>query len=144
MAELSQFDARIFWGGLYLSPLVWLLLLIVGLLRLQFEYLPVIIAALVLSFANIVGYMKCSSNAQQKMQALMLGNGLQRSSNSSSALAAFENNSFRNWVFNSLLSAAANNVSSSVNENNNSSNSNLASSSGNISVGNNNNMNNVV
>jgi Flp pilus assembly protein TadB len=110
MAELSPLDSRIFWGGLYLAPLVWIFLLIVGLLRLQFEYLPVVIAALVLSFANIVGYMKCSSSAKDKMQSMM-EQGLKHGS-----LAALENNSLRSWVLSSLLSVTTS--SSNQNANN--------------------------
>jgi hypothetical protein len=97
MAELSPLDSRIFWGALYTAPLAWILLLIVGLLRLKFEYLPVVIAALVLSFANIVGYMKCSSSAKARMQS-MVEQGLKHGS-----LAALENNSLRSWVLSSLL-----------------------------------------
>lgn len=102
MAELSPLDSRIFWGGLYLAPLVWIFLLIIGFLRLQFEYMPVVIAAIVLSFANIVGYMKCSSSAKEKMQS-MVEQGLKHGS-----LAALENSSLRSWVLSSLLSVTTN------------------------------------
>lgn len=97
MAEISVVDSRMFWGGLYISPLVWSLLLLVGLLRLQFEYLPIVAAALVLSGANIVGYLKCSSSAQSKMQSIV-EHGMRQGS-----LAALENSSVRNWVLTSLL-----------------------------------------
>lgn len=113
MAEVSPVDSRIFWGGLYLSPVMWALMLVVGLLRLQFEYLPLVVAALVLNFANIIGYMKCSSSAQQKMQ-VMMENGLKRGS-----LAALENNSLRSWVFSSLLAVTQSNSTGSNNQNGN-------------------------
>ena len=61
MAEISAFDSRMFWGGLYAAPLAWAFLLLIGLLRLKFEYLPIIIAALVLSGANILGNVKTLS-----------------------------------------------------------------------------------
>lgn len=97
MAEISNVDSRMFWGGLYISPLCWAFLLVVGVLRLQFEYLPIVIAALVLSFANIIGYIKCSSSAKEKMKS-MVEHGMQRGS-----LAALENSSVRNWIMSALL-----------------------------------------
>lgn len=101
-AELTALDSRLFWGALYVTPLCWLLFFIVALLRLQIEYLPLIIAALVLSGANILGYMKCSASAKNKMQS-MLDQGMKQG-----ALSALENNSFRNWVLSSLLAVTTN------------------------------------
>ncbi len=101
MAEISNVDSRMFWGGLYVAPLCWSLLLIVGVLRLQFEYMPIVIAALVLSFANILGYIKCSSSAKDKMKS-MVEQGMKQGS-----MAALENSSIRNWVLNSLLAVTA-------------------------------------
>jgi hypothetical protein len=104
MAEISAFDSRIFWGGLYLNPIFWILFFIIGLLRLKFEYLPIVVAALVMNTANIVGYMKCSSSAKNKMQSLM-EQGMKQGS-----MAALENSSFRNWILSSILAVGANNV----------------------------------
>lgn len=103
MAEISSTDSRMFWGGLYVSPICWSLLLIIGLLRLQFQYLPIVIAALVLSSANIVGYIKCSTSARDKMKSMM-EQGVRQGS-----MAALENSSIRNWVLSSLLDITANN-----------------------------------
>lgn len=101
MAEISSFDSNAFWGSLYLTPVVWALLLVVGLLRLKLEYMPIVIAAIVLSMANIINYTQCSSSAQSKMQALM-EQGMKQST-----LSALENNSIRNWVLSALLSTAS-------------------------------------
>lgn len=101
-AELTALDSRLFWGALYVTPLCWLFFFVVALLRLQIEYLPLIIAALVLSGANILGYMKCSASAKNKMQS-MLDQGMKQG-----ALSALENNSFRNWVLSSLLAVTTN------------------------------------
>lgn len=105
MAEISPFDARIFWGALYATPVAWSLMLVIGVLRLQFEYLPVVCAALLMSGANIVNYLKCSTSAQNKMKGLM-ESGLKVGANS-----ALENSSFRSWVFTTLLSVTSNNSS---------------------------------
>jgi hypothetical protein len=104
MAEISTLDSRMFWGGLYLSPICWSLLLIVGVLRLQFEYIPIVVAALMLSFANIIGYIKCSSSAKNKMKSFV-ERGMQQGS-----MAALENSSIRSWIFSSLLAITAANA----------------------------------
>jgi hypothetical protein len=99
MAEISAFDSRAFWGGLYLTPILWVFLLIVGILRLKFEYLPIIICAISLSMANIVGYTKCSSSATNKIHGLAQG----AASGLTSALASSDNSTLRSWVLSSLL-----------------------------------------
>lgn len=101
MAEISSVDSRMFWGGLYVAPLCWAFLLVVGVLRLQFEYLPIVIAALMLSFANIVGYYRCSNSAKERMKS-MVEQGMHHGS-----MAALENSSIRGWVLNSLLAVTA-------------------------------------
>ena len=98
MAEVSPFDSRIFWGALYITPALWTLLLLMGLLRLKIEYLPIVIAALMLSSANIMGYIKCSNSAQTKVRNLM-ENGIKQGS-----IAALENSSLRNWILSALVS----------------------------------------
>lgn len=102
MAEVSPFDSRIFWWALYITPVAWGLLLVLGVLRLKIEYLPIVIAALMLSSANIMGYIKCSSSAQSKVRNLM-ENGLQQSS----LRGALENSTIRNWVLQTLVSQSA-------------------------------------
>lgn len=61
MGEISALDSKIFWWTLYIIPLIWTLLLVIGLLRLNFEYFPIMIAAISMNMANTVGYYKCSS-----------------------------------------------------------------------------------
>lgn len=108
-AELSSFDARIFWGGLYASPLIWLLLLIVGTLRLKIEYLPIVFAALSMSAANIYGYYKCSNSAKAKMQ--QDNNGGQKSQS-----FGFEGSAIQSYFMSMVLNNAAfQNPSSSPN-----------------------------
>jgi hypothetical protein len=114
MAEISAWDSRIFWWGMYLTPLAWTFYFVVGLLRLKFEYLPIVIAAIMLSMANIIGYMKCSNSASTKMQSLV-ENGMK-----GAAIGALaENSTLRSWVFNSLLAITANNNTSTNSNNSN-------------------------
>jgi hypothetical protein len=101
MAEISSIDSSFFWGALYLTPVVWSLLFIVGLLRLQFEYLPIVIAAIMMSFANIIGYMKCSNSAKKRVQGMMESGAKQGSS-------MLENSTLRNWALSTLLAVTTN------------------------------------
>ena len=97
MAEISPFDSRIFWGALYATPVFWIFFLLVGLLRFKLEYLPIVVAAIIMNGANIIGYIKCSNDAKSKMRKLV-----EQGFNSGS-MAALENSSVRNWIFSSLL-----------------------------------------
>mmetsp|Transcript_24549 Transcript_24549/g.24792 ORF Transcript_24549/g.24792 Transcript_24549/m.24792 type:complete len:241 (-) Transcript_24549:152-874(-) len=108
MAEISAFDSRIFWGALYTTPVVWILMLLVGLLRFKLEYLPIVVAAIILNGANIIGYIKCSNDAKNKMRKLV-EQGFQQSS-----MAALENSSIRNWIFSTLLTTTMPSASGAV------------------------------
>ncbi|KAJ1928760.1 Golgi apparatus membrane protein tvp23 [Tieghemiomyces parasiticus] len=63
-------DSRVFWGTLYATPVVWGLLALFTLIRFNFEWLLVVIVAIVLSGANLVGYMRCDKDAKQKWSGL--------------------------------------------------------------------------
>ena len=96
--ELSPIEIRLFWLGLYAAPLMWSLLLVLAFFRLKFEYFPIIIAALSMSAANILGYIKCSNKASEKVRGYLDQGGLR-----SGAMAALGNSSVRNWVLESML-----------------------------------------
>jgi len=99
MTEISPFDSRVFWGALYATPVAWSLMLIIGVLRLKFEYLPIVFTALGLSSFNVWNYIKCSTSAKNKMKT-MFEAGIKAGGS-----AAMDNNSIRNWVFGTLLGA---------------------------------------
>eukprot|EP01040_Poterioochromonas_malhamensis_P012161 gene12159-13299_t len=121
MTEITYFDSRMFWGALYITPLLWCFLFIIGLLRLKFEYLPIDITAILLSAANILGYWKCSNSSKggSKMSTFMEG-GMKQAS-----LSALENSTLRSWVFNSLLAVTT--AASSSGNNNSASQGNISS-----------------
>ncbi len=112
MTEIAAFDANVFWGALYLTPIVWGLLLTIGLLRLKFEYIPVVIVAIVLNSANIYGYMNCSNSAKQKIRSFV-EQGIKQT-----AMNALDNGSMSNWVFNTLLAVTTNRVQAGAGANN--------------------------
>ncbi|KAJ1966798.1 Golgi apparatus membrane protein tvp23 [Dispira parvispora] len=67
---VNAVDSRVFWGTLYATPVVWLVLALITLIRLDFQWLLVVIVAVVLSSANLVGYMRCDKDAKQKWSGL--------------------------------------------------------------------------
>ncbi|CAI5964159.1 unnamed protein product [Closterium sp. NIES-64] len=66
--QLSKTDAWVFWWTLYCTPALWLGLGLIQVIRLSFDYLLIIIVALVLGAANIYGYTKCRRDAKKQIQ----------------------------------------------------------------------------
>ena len=69
----TSLDVGVFWIGLFAPGVIWLLFGMGSLLRLNFEWLLLIICALSLSFANIVGYVRCKQDARGKIAAGISG-----------------------------------------------------------------------
>lgn len=74
MSEIGATDRRLFWTGLYTPAVLWSFFLLWKLITLKLEWLIVIVTALSLSFANIVGYTKCSKEARQRIEKFTEGN----------------------------------------------------------------------
>lgn len=66
---LNVTDGRIFWWSLYLTPIVWVLLGVVCVLKFNLSYLLLVVVALVLSCANIYGYYHCNKDATEQMRS---------------------------------------------------------------------------
>ncbi|TDH71439.1 hypothetical protein CCR75_008251 [Bremia lactucae] len=71
MAEIDPLDSRVFWAGLYGPPVLWIMLLIIAILKFNVEWALIVMVAVALSGANIIGYTRCKKDAKQKMQLLM-------------------------------------------------------------------------
>lgn len=69
MSEISSADYKLFWIGLYGTPVLWVCLLITGIMLLKFQWLVIVVIALLLSGANIYGYTKCNADAKNKARA---------------------------------------------------------------------------
>jgi Eukaryotic protein of unknown function (DUF846) len=86
-SQLNTIDGRIFWWTLYATPIVWLLLGVICLLKFNVSYLVMVIIAILLSGANIVGYYKCDKDATEQMRnyigKTMLGHAMEQSGLSS-------------------------------------------------------------
>lgn len=65
--QSNKFDKLVFWGCLYISPVVWVIL---GLLLsgLKPTWLLIVGIAFFMSAANLVGYWKCLRNGGKKIQ----------------------------------------------------------------------------
>lgn len=68
--NINKYDSRMFWTVLYLTPAVWVVLGIVAFLKLNVDYLLLIVIALLLSGSNLLGYLKCSKAAQNQLKGL--------------------------------------------------------------------------
>merc|ERR1712151_1466309 len=60
-SRYNGFDKTVFWWVLYITPLLWIGLLIIGILKFELGWLIIVFMALGLSFANVYGYYKCSN-----------------------------------------------------------------------------------
>ena len=65
----TSLDITVFWVGLFAPGVLWGVLGFGSLLRLNFEWLLLILTALSLSMANIVGYVRCKQDARSKIAA---------------------------------------------------------------------------
>lgn len=81
--NLNVIDGRIFWWTMYISPLIWILLGIVCVLKFNVSYLLIVVIALILNGANILGYYKCNKDATEQIRnyigKTMLGHAMERS-----------------------------------------------------------------
>lgn len=66
-------DVRVFWGVLYGTPVIWLSLAAVAVLKFEFVWLTLVVIALFLSGANTLAYTRCDKDAKMKF-ARSIGN----------------------------------------------------------------------
>lgn len=52
-------DSSIFWTGLIIAPIMWVLLMIVSIFRLNVQWFMLVTLASVLSLSNLYGYVRC-------------------------------------------------------------------------------------
>ncbi|XP_061561283.1 Golgi apparatus membrane protein TVP23 homolog B isoform X1 [Phycodurus eques] len=57
--QISDSESRIFWLGLIVCPLVWVLFAFSTLFQFNIKWLPVVLMGLVLQGANLYGYVRC-------------------------------------------------------------------------------------
>lgn len=69
--QRNKFDSNIFWTVLYLTPVLWACLLVIGVLKFELGWLIIVFMALGLNCANVYGYYKCSNDQKAKFQQMM-------------------------------------------------------------------------
>eukprot|EP00053_Salpingoeca_punica_P003637 m.44367 g.44367 ORF g.44367 m.44367 type:complete len:209 (+) comp12320_c0_seq3:142-768(+) len=73
-------ESRVFWWSLYIFMGLWVFMALIAFIRFEFGYLLIVIVALSLNTANVVGYTKCQKDATKHMQSVAtsyLAQGLQ-------------------------------------------------------------------
>jgi Eukaryotic protein of unknown function (DUF846) len=68
---INKFDSTVFWTVLYMTPVLWAALFILGLLHFALDWLLICVIALALSMANVYGYYKCSKEQAAQFQQMM-------------------------------------------------------------------------
>ncbi|KAF0973410.1 hypothetical protein FDP41_008114 [Naegleria fowleri] len=58
--QIHRLDKMIFWGSMYTQPVIWILLSLVCFIRFNFQWMVVVIFALVLTCIQLYGFVKCS------------------------------------------------------------------------------------
>ena len=86
--SINKIESRIFWTGLLVTPVAWVLLGVVCVLKFSLSYLVIVAVALVLSVANIVGYWKCDKSVQEDVKNYV-GKSVFRNAMESSGFGAF-------------------------------------------------------
>ena len=72
-AQLDPREARIFWWSLYLFPVLWAAMGLALAVTLNLEYLLVVALALVMSGANVVGYVRASREQSRQVGTVLSG-----------------------------------------------------------------------
>ncbi|XP_041829766.1 Golgi apparatus membrane protein TVP23 homolog B [Melanotaenia boesemani] len=66
--QVSDSDSRIFWLGLIICPILWLISSFSTLFSLKIKWMPVVIMGLVLQGANLYGYVKCKVGGKTSLK----------------------------------------------------------------------------
>eukprot|EP00164_Ancoracysta_twista_P003124 GFYU01004162.1.p1 GENE.GFYU01004162.1~~GFYU01004162.1.p1 ORF type:complete len:223 (+),score=55.68 GFYU01004162.1:28-669(+) len=91
--KYNDYDSRVFWWGLYGTPIIWGVLFIVALMKMNLGWLLVVVVALSLSCANVVGYFKCQKDARKKIQSFITKHAFDIGTQQMAAAASNSNNS---------------------------------------------------
>ena len=75
-------DARLFWIGLVVAPLMWIIFFLTALFGFKFQWMILVIIGLTMSMSNLLGYLRCrlgstdsvSNMANTYMQRQMFSN----------------------------------------------------------------------
>lgn len=66
--EVAKFDRVMFWFGVWLSPVYWVIFFIVQFFTLKLWLLPVPIIGVIVSSVNVAGYVKCWKEKRRRIR----------------------------------------------------------------------------
>jgi len=69
----TSLDVAVFWVGLFAPGVVWTLFGVASIFRFSFDWLLLILTALALSGANIIGYVRCKQDARSNIASGIQG-----------------------------------------------------------------------
>ncbi|PVG04508.1 DUF846-domain-containing protein [Serendipita vermifera] len=70
----NPIDSRMFWTALYVFPVLWVLIFILSILKLNFFFIPTVTLALVFNFTNAIGFTYADRDAKAKWANSMVSN----------------------------------------------------------------------
>ncbi|KII93474.1 hypothetical protein PLICRDRAFT_99884 [Plicaturopsis crispa FD-325 SS-3] len=62
----NPIDSKMFWIAIYVFPILWAVLFIVSLVKLNVPFIPIVILALVFNMANVIGFTYADRDAKQR------------------------------------------------------------------------------
>lgn len=69
--KINSFDQTWFWTTLYVTPGIWIVFFIFGLLKFNFGWLITVSFGVALNCANVYGYWRCSKDQKAKFQQMV-------------------------------------------------------------------------
>ena len=67
-SRIGKVDSTIFWFGLWVSPILWVVLFVVGVLKFNLTWLVIVCVALTLNGINLYGFVSCRKGAKKQAQ----------------------------------------------------------------------------
>ncbi|KAM7371924.1 hypothetical protein PAMP_009124 [Pampus punctatissimus] len=68
--EMSSAESRIFWLGLIVCPILWIIFVFSTIFTLKIKWLAVVIMGLVLQWANLYGYVRCKVGGKSDLRSM--------------------------------------------------------------------------
>ncbi|XP_020791108.1 Golgi apparatus membrane protein TVP23 homolog B isoform X2 [Boleophthalmus pectinirostris] len=72
-STISGAESRIFWLGLTVCPVFWILFFFSTIISLQIKWLAVVVMGLVLQWANLYGYLRCKVGGRSDLKDIAKG-----------------------------------------------------------------------
>ncbi|CAO3579201.1 unnamed protein product [Absidia cylindrospora] len=64
--HINAADSRLFWSVLYGTPVLWILFALSCIFTFKATWLVIVVVAIILNMANVVGYTQCDKDAKRK------------------------------------------------------------------------------